>query len=163
MCGATGTHTLRSTTPGARSRLVLGLAGLALAALTLGWPLAATFSGRLYMRIGFRRTALIGSVFIVTGALLEPVRLVGLVRLVGEDPRVGVGEVSHGLLVGRGWWVDRRLLFEPVRLRDLVTAGVLFSHGRSSRCPSVREPLLPFALAEHCAVGSCRASIPRLA
>jgi EmrB/QacA subfamily drug resistance transporter len=46
------------------------VAGLALAALTMGWPIAATLSGRLYMRIGFRRTALIGSVFIVTGAVL---------------------------------------------------------------------------------------------
>jgi EmrB/QacA subfamily drug resistance transporter len=46
------------------------VAGLALAALTLGWPLAATLSGRLYMRIGFRNTALIGVAFIVVGAVL---------------------------------------------------------------------------------------------
>ena len=37
------------------------VAGFALAALTVGWPLAATLSGRLYLRIGFRDTALIGS------------------------------------------------------------------------------------------------------
>jgi MFS family permease len=49
------------------------VAGLALAALTMGWPIAATLSGRLYMRIGFRRTALIGSVFIVTGAAMAAV------------------------------------------------------------------------------------------
>jgi EmrB/QacA subfamily drug resistance transporter len=36
------------------------LSGLAVAALTLGWPLAAANAGRLYMRIGFRRTALTG-------------------------------------------------------------------------------------------------------
>ncbi len=35
-------------------------AGLALAALTIGWPIAATLSGRFYLRIGFKRTALIG-------------------------------------------------------------------------------------------------------
>jgi EmrB/QacA subfamily drug resistance transporter len=46
------------------------VAGLALAALTLGWPLAATLSGRLYMRIGFRNTALIGCAFILLGAVL---------------------------------------------------------------------------------------------
>jgi Na+/melibiose symporter-like transporter len=46
------------------------VAGLALAALTLGWPLAATFSGRIYMRIGFRSTALIGSAVIVVGSVL---------------------------------------------------------------------------------------------
>ncbi|MEN0022442.1 MAG: MFS transporter [Microbacterium sp.] len=36
------------------------LSGLAVAALTLGWPLAAANAGRLYLRIGFRRTALSG-------------------------------------------------------------------------------------------------------
>jgi MFS family permease len=46
------------------------VAGLALAALTLGWPLAATLSGRLYMRIGFRDTALIGCAIIVVGTIL---------------------------------------------------------------------------------------------
>jgi EmrB/QacA subfamily drug resistance transporter len=46
------------------------VAGFALAALTVGWPLAATYSGRLYMRIGFRDTALIGVVLIVVGAVL---------------------------------------------------------------------------------------------
>jgi EmrB/QacA subfamily drug resistance transporter len=46
------------------------VAGLALAALTLGWPIAATFSGRLfYLRIGFRNTALIGFVIVVAGAV----------------------------------------------------------------------------------------------
>jgi EmrB/QacA subfamily drug resistance transporter len=46
------------------------VAGFALAALTMGWPLAATFAGRLYMRIGFRDTAVIGSVVIVVGVAL---------------------------------------------------------------------------------------------
>ena len=30
------------------------VAGFALAALTLGWPLAASVAGRIYLRIGFR-------------------------------------------------------------------------------------------------------------
>ncbi|MGN6246445.1 MAG: MDR family MFS transporter [Motilibacteraceae bacterium] len=46
------------------------VAGLALAALTIGWPLAATFSGRIYLRIGFRDTAVIGSAVTVVGVLL---------------------------------------------------------------------------------------------
>ncbi|WP_211589980.1 MDR family MFS transporter [Microbispora sp. H11081] len=46
------------------------VAGFALAALTVGWPLAATFSGRFYMRIGFRDTALIGMVVVVAGSVL---------------------------------------------------------------------------------------------
>jgi EmrB/QacA subfamily drug resistance transporter len=45
------------------------VAGLALAALTLGWPLAAGVSGRLfYMRLGFRPTILIGLGLVVVGA-----------------------------------------------------------------------------------------------
>lgn len=46
------------------------VAGFALAALTVGWPLAATYSGRFYMRIGFRDTALIGVVVVVAGTVL---------------------------------------------------------------------------------------------
>lgn len=46
------------------------IAGFALATLTLGWPVSASQSGRLYLRFGFRITALIGSVFVVTGSAL---------------------------------------------------------------------------------------------
>ncbi|GAA1263795.1 MDR family MFS transporter [Pseudonocardia aurantiaca] len=46
------------------------VAGFALAALTIGWPIAASMAGRIYMRIGFRDTALIGSVFAIVGAVL---------------------------------------------------------------------------------------------
>ncbi|GAA3688311.1 MDR family MFS transporter [Arthrobacter ginkgonis] len=46
------------------------LAGLALAALTLGWPISASQSGRLYLRIGFRSTALIGITVTVIGAAI---------------------------------------------------------------------------------------------
>jgi MFS family permease len=46
------------------------VAGFALAAMTVGWPIAAALSGRVYLRIGFRDTALIGSVIVLTGAVL---------------------------------------------------------------------------------------------
>ncbi len=44
------------------------VAGLALAAMTVGWPIAASTAGRLYLRFGFRTTMLIGSAFAVVGA-----------------------------------------------------------------------------------------------
>lgn len=44
------------------------LAGLALAALTIGWPVSASQAGRFYLRIGYRRTALIGITVAVIGA-----------------------------------------------------------------------------------------------
>jgi len=55
-------------------QLVLGtsalVAGFALAAMVVGWPIAAALSGRVYLRIGFRDTALIGAVIVVGGAVL---------------------------------------------------------------------------------------------
>jgi EmrB/QacA subfamily drug resistance transporter len=46
------------------------IAGFTLAALTVGWPLSATFAGRFYVRIGFRDTALLGGAFTVAGGVL---------------------------------------------------------------------------------------------
>jgi EmrB/QacA subfamily drug resistance transporter len=46
------------------------IAGFALAVLTIGWPLSASNAGKLYLRIGFRNTAFIGSVLALTGATL---------------------------------------------------------------------------------------------
>ena len=46
------------------------VAGFAVGGLMLGWPLAAGYSGRVYLRIGFRDTALGGSALIVAGAVL---------------------------------------------------------------------------------------------
>ncbi|MCU1598003.1 MAG: putative integral rane transport protein [Glaciihabitans sp.] len=46
------------------------VAGLALAVLTIGWPLSAALSGRFYLRIGFRNTVLMGLVFAILGSLL---------------------------------------------------------------------------------------------
>jgi predicted MFS family arabinose efflux permease len=46
------------------------VAGFALAALTLGWPLSASQSGRAYLRIGFRLTALVGALCVALGAAL---------------------------------------------------------------------------------------------
>ena len=89
-------------------------AGFALAALTIGWPIAAALSGRLYLRIGFRDTALIGIVVVVGGSLLTarlgadgPVWAVALAMFVTG---VGLGLASSPTLVAVqsvvGW--DRR-------------------------------------------------------
>ncbi len=48
--------------------------GLALAAMTIGWPIAAATGGRFYLTIGFRKTVLMGALFVIAGAaLLLPV------------------------------------------------------------------------------------------
>lgn len=47
------------------------ISGLAVAAMSMGWPIAASIVGRLYLRIGFRRTVLIGmSIATVAAAVL---------------------------------------------------------------------------------------------
>ena len=45
------------------------VAGLALAALTVGWPISASQAGRFYLRIGFKATALTGICVTVLGLL----------------------------------------------------------------------------------------------
>ncbi|HET8528959.1 MAG TPA: MDR family MFS transporter [Gaiellaceae bacterium] len=81
------------------------LAGFAMATLSLGWPAASTISSRLYLRFGFRQTALLGSVFVIGGCLL-------FAAFVHEDSRlwrvavasfvtgVGLGFSSTAVIVG---------------------------------------------------------------
>jgi EmrB/QacA subfamily drug resistance transporter len=45
-------------------------AGFAVATLTLGWPIAASMAGRIYLRVGFRATALIGAAVLAIGAVM---------------------------------------------------------------------------------------------
>jgi EmrB/QacA subfamily drug resistance transporter len=46
------------------------VAGFALAAMSIGWPLASSQAGRLYLKAGFQRTALVGAGTTVLAALL---------------------------------------------------------------------------------------------
>jgi EmrB/QacA subfamily drug resistance transporter len=55
-------------------QVVLGygplVAGFALGALTLGWPIAASQAGKVYLRYGFRTCALIGTTVVLAGTAL---------------------------------------------------------------------------------------------
>ncbi|MGI5242505.1 MDR family MFS transporter [Dactylosporangium sp. CA-139066] len=90
------------------------VAGFVVAAMTLGWPIAATLSGRVYLRIGFRNTALIGTVVIIGGtamcALLTEQTTVAMMSLACFVIGVGLGLASAPTLVAVqsvvGW--DRR-------------------------------------------------------
>jgi Na+/melibiose symporter-like transporter len=46
------------------------VAGFALATLLLGWPIAASQAGKVYLRVGFRGCALIGTSIVVVGSAL---------------------------------------------------------------------------------------------
>jgi EmrB/QacA subfamily drug resistance transporter len=72
------------------------VAGFALAALTLGWPLSASQSGRVYLRLGFRATALIGATVVVVGC--------ALLLLLDESSGVAqVGAASFVIGLGMGF------------------------------------------------------------
>ena len=70
------------------------LAGFSMAAISVGWPLASSQASKLYLRIDFRDTALIGSVFTIAGCLLFAVFVhenSGLWRVALSSFVVGVG------------------------------------------------------------------------
>ncbi len=72
------------------------VAGLALATLTIGWPIASAISGRLYLGIGFRTTTIIGAVFVLLGTVA--------LALLGPFPSVWtVGAVSFVMGLGFGF------------------------------------------------------------
>ncbi|MFF7293716.1 MFS transporter [Microbacterium sp. NPDC008134] len=87
------------------------LAGLAVAALTLGWPVSAANAGRLYLRIGFRRTALIGmsitSVAAITLAVVAPWPNPFIVALIAFVFGFGLGWTAAPTLIAAqasvGW------------------------------------------------------------
>jgi len=72
------------------------VAGLAMATMTIGWPIAATLAPRVYLRIGYRPTALVGGTIATAGCLL-------FALFVGGDSgiwRVGVAGFVLGVGLG---------------------------------------------------------------
>ena len=105
------------------------VAGFALAALTIGWPLAAALSGRVYLRIGFRDTALIGAGVLVLGTSLT----------LWFDERTSVWQVAAGCFVigvGMGLTASPTLVAVqsavPWQQRGVVTATSMFSRSIGS-------------------------------
>src|SRR4051812_10944151 len=72
------------------------VSGLAVAALTLGWPISAALAGRLYLRIGFRSTVLIGIAITVIGAVA--------ITLIAPNPNTILVAVACFVIgFGLGW------------------------------------------------------------
>jgi MFS family permease len=72
------------------------LSGLAVAALTLGWPISAANAGRLYLRIGFRRTTL-------TGMSITTVAAIALAVVSPWPNPFSVAAIAFVLGFGLGW------------------------------------------------------------
>jgi MFS family permease len=107
---------------------VLGLsatvAGFTLVPMSIGWPLASTFTGRVIRRLGFRRTALLGALLAVTGSALlvwgaggDTVVWLGLAIMVQG---AGFGFMTTTLIVGLQGSV-------PWSTRGIATASAMFS------------------------------------
>lgn len=79
------------------------VSGLAVAALTLGWPITGALAGRFYLRIGFRATMLIGAVVAAVGAvalmLFALAPSVGLTALACFVVGLGLGLVANPALI----------------------------------------------------------------
>ena len=99
-------------------------AGLVLACISIGWPVASSLSARLYMRMGFRDTAVLGAVIMLLAALaflfMPQPRRVSWVVLDQIALGAGFGLLSTPLLVGQqgvvGW-----------AQRGVVTGSNMFS------------------------------------
>ena len=105
------------------------VAGFALAALTLGWPVSASQAGRVYLRIGIRATALIGTAVVLAGA--------GLLLLLDESASVlQVGATCFVLGLGMGFTAAPTLIAAQSAVgwqqRGVVTGLNMFSRSAGS-------------------------------
>jgi len=86
------------------------VAGSILGLMSIGWPLASSFAGRIYLKIGFRNTGLIGALFILASTLvclLVSTRSSILLLAVGSfGLGVGLGLVTTPMIVGAQSVVD---------------------------------------------------------
>jgi EmrB/QacA subfamily drug resistance transporter len=105
------------------------VAGFALAALTIGWPISATLSGRLYLRLGFRTTALIGATLAIAGALLT-------VRLTAASAVWQVGACCFLIGLGMGLIASPSLIAAQSSVgwaeRGVVTGTNMFARSLGS-------------------------------
>jgi EmrB/QacA subfamily drug resistance transporter len=105
------------------------VAGFALAALTLGWPISASQAGRLYLRIGIRSTAAIGAVVVVLGAAL-------LLLLDESSSVLLVGGTSFVIGLGMGFTAAPTLIAAQSAVRwqerGVVTGLNMFSRSAGS-------------------------------
>jgi MFS family permease len=105
------------------------VSGFALAALTLGWPVAAAVSGRLYLTVGFRATGLLGVSLAVVGAAVLAVM----------DPAGSLWHVAAGCVLigfGMGWIAAPALVVAQSSVawgqRGVATATNMFARSVGS-------------------------------
>lgn len=99
------------------------VAGFALAAMSIGWPLASSVSGKLYLNIGFRQTALLG-------ALVSIVAGIGFVTLGMHSSVMLAAALSFVMGVGLGLGSTSLVVLVqslvPWNRRGVVTGSNMF-------------------------------------
>ncbi|GGK90315.1 MFS transporter [Salinibacterium xinjiangense] len=105
------------------------VAGLALGALTVGWPIAAALCGRLYLRIGFKNTGLIGISFVVLGTLT--------IAIFGTAPSIAIVAIGCFIVgLGMGFVAVPTLIAAQASVgwdeRGVVTGANLFARSIGS-------------------------------
>jgi MFS family permease len=105
------------------------VAGLALAALTIGWPATAAIAGKLYLRWGFKRTAVLGASLVITGAS-------GLAALAHRPNVAGVAIVCFVIGAGMGLLAVPTLIAAQSSVdwdeRGMVTGNNMFARSLGS-------------------------------
>lgn len=105
------------------------VAGLALAALTIGWPATAAIAGKLYLRWGFKRTAVVGASLVITGAS-------GLAALAHRPNVAGVAVVCFVIGAGMGLLAVPTLIAAQSSVdwdeRGMVTGNNMFARSLGS-------------------------------
>lgn len=105
------------------------VAGFALAALMLGWPLAAWQSGRVYLRYGFRACACLGGGIVVAAAAL-------LALVDASTPVLQIAGTCFGIGIGLGFVAGPTIIAAQASVqwadRGVVTGFTLFSRNLGS-------------------------------
>jgi MFS family permease len=105
------------------------VAGLALAALTIGWPATAAIAGKLYLRWGFKRTAVLGASLVIAGAS-------GLAALAHRPNVASVAVVCFVIGAGMGLLAVPTLIAAQSSVdwdeRGMVTGNNMFARSLGS-------------------------------
>jgi MFS family permease len=105
------------------------VAGFALATLTMGWPIAGSQAGKVYLRIGFRLCSVIGAVVVTLGAAL-------LLLLGPGSPVAEVGVFCFVIGIGMGLSATPSLIAAQSSVgwqqRGVVTGSNMFFRSMGS-------------------------------
>lgn len=105
------------------------IAGFTLTAMSIGWPIASTISGRLLLRVGYKVTSVSGGVFLIIGGilffLLTPDKGPLFAGIGSFFIGIGMGLMNTSFIVGIqnavGW-----------KLRGIATASNMFMRSLGS-------------------------------